>query len=30
LSRIDLAKVVPPSQVDELQILLRQMPTGRF
>lgn len=30
LSRIDLTKVVPPSQVDELQILLRQMPPGRF
>jgi hypothetical protein len=30
LSRIDLAKVVPPSQLDELQILLRQMPPGRF
>lgn len=30
LSRIDLTKVVPPSQVDELQVLLRQMPPGRF
>ena len=30
LSRIDLTKVVPPSQVDELQILLRQAPFGRF
>jgi hypothetical protein len=30
LSRIDLTKVVPPSQVDELQILLRQVPPGRF
>ena len=30
LSRIDLTKVVPPSQLDELQILLRQMPPGRF
>ncbi|HEX8092210.1 HAMP domain-containing protein [Jatrophihabitans sp.] len=30
LSRIDLTKVVPPSQVDELQILLRQAPPGRF
>ncbi|MEO7259829.1 MAG: hypothetical protein ABI047_00940 [Jatrophihabitantaceae bacterium] len=30
LSRIDLTKVVPASQVDELQILLRQMPPGRF
>ncbi|HST47895.1 hypothetical protein [Jatrophihabitans sp.] len=30
LRRIDLTKVVPPSQVDELQILLRQMPSGRF
>ena len=29
LSRIDLTKVVPPSQLDELQLLLRQMP-GRF
>ncbi|HEX8769039.1 MAG TPA: hypothetical protein VF714_11745 [Jatrophihabitans sp.] len=30
LSRIDLTKAVPPSQVDELQILLRQAPFGRF
>jgi hypothetical protein len=30
LSRVDLTKVVPPSQVDELQILLRQAPFGRF
>jgi hypothetical protein len=30
LSRIDLTRAVPPSQVDELQLLLRQMPTGRF
>jgi hypothetical protein len=30
LSRIDLTKVVPPSQLDELQILLRQAPAGRF
>lgn len=30
LSRVDLTKVVPPSQVDELQILLRQAPLGRF
>jgi len=30
LSRIDLTKVVPPSQLDELQLLLRQMPPGRF
>jgi hypothetical protein len=30
LSRINLTKVVPPSQVDELQILLRQAPFGRF
>lgn len=30
LSRIDLTAVVPPSQVDELQILLRQMPPGRL
>lgn len=30
LSRIDLAKVVPPSQVDELQILLRQVPPSRL
>ncbi|HEV2886746.1 MAG TPA: hypothetical protein VGX49_07545 [Jatrophihabitans sp.] len=30
LSRVDLTKVVPPSQVDELQILLRQAPPGRF
>jgi|GEM_PF-1877844 len=30
LSRIDLANVVPASKVDELQILLRQTPTGRF
>ena len=29
LSRVELAKVVPPSQVDELHLLLRQMPTGR-
>ncbi|MDQ1740870.1 MAG: hypothetical protein QOE53_2522 [Pseudonocardiales bacterium] len=29
LSRIDLTKAVPPSQVDELQILLRQAPFGR-
>ncbi|MDQ1742742.1 MAG: hypothetical protein QOE23_1081 [Pseudonocardiales bacterium] len=28
LSRIDLTKVVPPSQLDELQLLLRQMPGG--
>lgn len=27
LSRIDLANAVPPGKVDELQILLRQMPT---
>ena len=30
LSRIDLTKVVPPSRVDELQILLRQVRPGRF
>jgi hypothetical protein len=30
LSRIDLTKVVPPGQLDELQLLLRQMPPGRF
>ena len=30
LSRVDLTKAVPPSQVDELQILLRQAPFGRF
>ncbi len=30
LSRIDLAGVVPPSRVDELQVLLRQAPPGRF
>ena len=30
LSRIDLTKVVPPNQVDELQILLRQIPPPRF
>lgn len=30
LSRVDLTKVVPPSQLDELQILLRQVPTGRY
>jgi len=28
LSRIDLTAVVPASQVDELQLLLRQMPPG--
>jgi len=30
LSRVDLGKVVAPSQVDELQILLRQAPPGRM
>lgn len=30
LSRVDLTKVVPPSQLAELQLLLRQMPPGRF
>jgi hypothetical protein len=30
LSRIDLTKAVSPSQLDELQLLLRQMPPGRF
>jgi hypothetical protein len=30
LSRIDLTKVVPPSQLEELQLLLRQVPPGRF
>jgi hypothetical protein len=29
LTRIDLAKVVPPSQVDELYLLLRNAPPGR-
>lgn len=30
LSRIDLSKAVPPSQLDELELLLRQAPPGRF
>lgn len=30
LSRVDLTKVVPPSQLDELHVLLRQMPSDRF
>jgi hypothetical protein len=30
LSRIDLTKAVPPTQVEELRLLLRQAPPGRF